>query len=166
MRRSCVILSTLCRCSENPITNPNPIYNYSKIVTILWHDAWKTEWSTAGQRLDTKLTHVTAATEDTEYCVAKRRFGKHVPVATNRHSNRRTVLDGDIYSVRLEAQFILVVSELSFPCGGSVKYLHRSPASRRRRREGKSRISQWNMDTSLKKLGPENDCAGEGQQQL
>jgi hypothetical protein len=27
-----------------------------------------------------------------------------------------------------------------FPCGGGVDYLHRSPASRRRRQKGKSRI--------------------------
>jgi hypothetical protein len=31
-------------------------------------------------------------------------------------------------------------SEIQFPCGGGVEYLHRSPASRRRRQKGKSRI--------------------------
>jgi hypothetical protein len=42
------------------------------------------------------------------------------------------------------------------PCGGGVEYLHRSPASRGRRRKGKSQI--WESPTGL---GPENDCAGE-----
>jgi hypothetical protein len=28
----------------------------------------------------------------------------------------------------------------SYPCGGGVEYLHRDPASRRRRRKGKSQI--------------------------
>jgi hypothetical protein len=31
-------------------------------------------------------------------------------------------------------------SNTSLPCGGGVEYLHRNPASRRRRRKGKSRI--------------------------
>jgi hypothetical protein len=31
----------------------------------------------------------------------------------------------------------------SDPCGGGVEYLHRDPASRRRRRKGKSQNWQW-----------------------
>jgi hypothetical protein len=29
-----VICSYICKCLVNPITNPNPIYSHSKIVTI------------------------------------------------------------------------------------------------------------------------------------
>jgi hypothetical protein len=51
--------------------------------------------------------------------------------------------------------------------GGGVEYLHRRPASRRRRRKGKSRISDSKIvATSPTGLGPENDCSGEGQQQI
>jgi hypothetical protein len=32
------------------------------------------------------------------------------------------------------------ISRVRFPCGGGVEYLHRDPASRRRRRKGKSQI--------------------------
>jgi hypothetical protein len=38
-------------------------------------------------------------------------LGKHVPVATNRRSNRRTVGDGDLYSARLEVK----KEEFSYP---------------------------------------------------
>jgi hypothetical protein len=55
-----------------------------------------------------------------------------------------------------------------FRGGGGVKYVHRNRACRRRRRKGKSGISdsKKNMVASPTGLGPENDCASEGQQQL
>jgi hypothetical protein len=36
--------------------------------------------------------------------------------------------------------FIALNSKMTHPCGGGVEYLHRDPASRRRRRKGKSQI--------------------------
>jgi hypothetical protein len=80
------------------------------------------------------------------------------------------------------------------PCGGGAQYLHRNPASRRRRRKGNpvrgsitgatlflrvymygdlalqvgevSNLRQLNMVMSPARLGPANDCAGEDQQKL
>jgi hypothetical protein len=47
------------------------------------------------------------------------------------------------------------------PWGGGVEYLHRDPASRRRRRKGKSQI--W--DSKIPRdSDPKKDCAGKGQQ--
>jgi hypothetical protein len=46
-------------------------------------------------------------------------------------------------------------------CGGGVEYLHRDPASRRRRRKGSLR-------SGTVKYGRESleDCAGKGQQRI
>jgi hypothetical protein len=52
------------------------------------------------------------------------------------------------------------------PCGGGVEYLHRDPASRRRRRKGKSQIWRQNMVASPKGLWPEKDYPGKGQQHM
>jgi hypothetical protein len=79
------------------------------------------------------------------------------------------------------------------PCGGGFEYLHRSPASRGRRRKGNPVLrgvtgppvpggykygdlalqvgglldpETVNMVMSPAGLGPEHDCAGEGQKQL
>jgi hypothetical protein len=62
-----------------------------------------------------------------------------VPVAT--WCNNRTVGRGVFYAVHAKATFA-VDCELvrQIPCGGGVEYLHRSPASRRRRHKGKSQI--------------------------
>jgi hypothetical protein len=53
----------------------------------------------------------------------------------------------------------------SSPCGGGVEYLHSDPASRRRRRKGKSQIRDSKV-ASPKGLGPGKDCAGKGQQHI
>jgi hypothetical protein len=62
-------------------------------------------------------------------------------MAKHSRNNRRNVRDGDLYSVYLE---VISVQESSFrndiPHEGGVEYLHSDPASRRRRRQGKSRI--------------------------
>jgi hypothetical protein len=45
------------------------------------------------------------------------------------------------------------------PCGGGVEYLHRDPASRRRRRKGKSQICDSKIRSQVPKgLGPEKGC--------
>jgi hypothetical protein len=69
------------------------------------------------------------------------------------------------------------------PCGGEFEYLHRNPASGRRRQkgnsvpgaykygdlalqaEGVSHLREWSLVMSPVGLGPENYCAGEAQQQ-
>jgi hypothetical protein len=53
------------------------------------------------------------------------------------------------------------------PCGGGIEYLHRDPATRKRRRNGKSQI--WDSkirSASIKGLGPEKDCVGKIQQHI
>jgi hypothetical protein len=53
------------------------------------------------------------------------------------------------------------------PCWSGVKYLHRSPACRGDEKGSlKSERVNYDMVASSKGLGPENDCAGEAQQQL
>jgi hypothetical protein len=100
----------------------------------------------------------------TNMTIAGQRLGKHVPAAKNRRGinlrcyegrslqtnsvqrafpwqqrgNRHYPLlsvDYTVYCIRSRAE-----KNDSIPCGGGVEYLHRSPASRRRRRKGKSRI--------------------------
>jgi hypothetical protein len=51
-------------------------------------------------------------------------------------------------------------------CGGVVEYLHRDPASRRRRRKGCLESETVKYGHESYGIGPENDCAGEDQQQL
>jgi hypothetical protein len=34
VRLSYLFVVTFCKCSINPITNPKPVYNHSKIMTI------------------------------------------------------------------------------------------------------------------------------------
>jgi hypothetical protein len=48
----------------------------------------------------------------------------------------------DVFSVGPPRDYISnpVVNQESAPCGGGVEYLHRDPASRKRRRKGKSQI--------------------------
>jgi hypothetical protein len=90
---------------------------------------------------------------------ARQRFGKHrlKTGITKEHllsngssrllwqritqNNRGTVWDGDLYSGRLEVtkNSDSVIREFT-PCGGGIEYLHRDPASRRRRWKGKSQI--------------------------
>jgi hypothetical protein len=52
-------------------------------------------------------------------------------------------------------------------CGSGVEYLHRDPASRKRRRKGKSQI--WDSKKTVaspKGLGPKKDCTGKGQRHI
>jgi hypothetical protein len=80
----------------------------------------------------------------TNMIIARQRFGKNVPVATNEHrkqNNRGTGSYVDLYSVLPEVikELVQFKSEPdTHPCGVGVEYLHRDPASRRRRRKGKS----------------------------
>jgi hypothetical protein len=56
-------------------------------------------------------------------------------------NNGNTVGSGVFYVVRFEAISLDRQSSVQFiPCGGGVEYVHRSPASRRRRRKWKSQI--------------------------
>jgi hypothetical protein len=99
--------------------------------------------------------------------IARKRFGKHVAERFTVNQNRRPLLDNGfgyrgitglfgttqtwtavleplkaVISVRFSRSYKwrrIFQTEQS-PCGGGVEYLHRSPASRRRRRKGKSRI--------------------------
>jgi hypothetical protein len=66
--------------------------------------------------------------------VSGKKFGKHVPVATNMHATteERCFLCGPCREV------ITRRAGAMDPCGGEVEYLHRDPESRRRRRKGKS----------------------------
>jgi hypothetical protein len=50
------------------------------------------------QLTPTKVVHIIV----TNMTIAGQRFGKHVPVATNRRSNRQTVGGSDLSSVRPE----------------------------------------------------------------
>jgi hypothetical protein len=56
--------------------------------------------------------------------------------------------------------------ESVLPCGGGVEYFHRDPASRRRRRKGKSRV--WDSKIWFESQGTptEKECAGKGQQHI
>jgi hypothetical protein len=74
--------------------------------------------------------------------VSMQRIGKYVPAAMNKHTiellletvfSTRSVLSG--YKEDNWGDPVIYT-----PCGGGVEYLHRDPASRRRRRKGKSRI--------------------------
>jgi hypothetical protein len=92
--------------------------------------------------------------------LAKRRLCKPRQLIGNAwniqtRNNRRTVFS--IWSVpKGYEQGTKLVLIYLIPCGGGIEYLHRSPASRRRRRKRKSRICE----------AVKNDCAGEDHQQL
>jgi hypothetical protein len=71
---------------------------------------------------------------------------RHVK-ARNRHAcNNRRAVGSDVFCAvrpRLYNERELSCGDgVRHPCGGGVEYLHRDPASRRRRRKGKSQI--WN----------------------
>jgi hypothetical protein len=64
-------------------------------------------------------------------------INKNIPVTTKQNNRRQlTVGHGDIFGARGSYKTELIRAP---PCGGGVEYLHRDPASRRRRRKGKSR---------------------------
>jgi hypothetical protein len=54
---------------------------------------------------------------------------------------------------------------VKYPCGGGVEYLHRNPASRRRRRKGKSQIWDSKIWSRVSK-DSEPRGAGKGQQHI
>jgi hypothetical protein len=71
--------------------------------------------------------------------VSGQRLDEHVPSATDTNAFNR----GRVFSMWSAPTYYKHGINLEFssiPCGGGVEYLHRSPASRRRRRKGKSRI--------------------------
>jgi hypothetical protein len=70
--------------------------------------------------------------------VSGQRLGKHVPAATDTNATIEELcfVCGPCRNIITDK--VTVVS--STPCGGGVEYLHRDPASRKRRRKGKSRI--------------------------
>jgi hypothetical protein len=87
--------------------------------------------------------------------VARQRLGKHIPAETNTHATIKDPVSKqrigkhtigvllDTISIRhVQSGFKKDFSweEIVIPCGGGVEYRHRSSASRRRRRKGKSRI--------------------------
>jgi hypothetical protein len=76
--------------------------------------------------------------------VSRRRIGKHVPAAMNTHSTIELLLETafstrSVQSGYKEDNWGEPVIEAD-PCGGGFEYLHRDPASRRRRRKGKSQM--------------------------
>jgi hypothetical protein len=73
--------------------------------------------------------------------VSGQRLGKHVSAATNTHAIIELLLETGYFLCGPCRDVIItrtVGAMNSDPCGGGVEYLHRDPASRRRRRNGKS----------------------------
>jgi hypothetical protein len=78
--------------------------------------------------------------EPEEKAVARQWLGKHFHMATNTHAQIKELLEA-VFSMRpVSYQIIGSERNMSIPCGGGVECLHRSSASDRRRRKGKSRI--------------------------
>jgi hypothetical protein len=74
--------------------------------------------------------------------ICRQRLGKHVPAATDTHATIQILLE-TVFSTRSVQRGYKENNWSKFsshPCGGGVEYLHRDPASRRRRRKVKSRI--------------------------
>jgi hypothetical protein len=84
--------------------------------------------------------------------IAKQLLCKHVNVEAEADETPELFLEKQHATIEdlLEAVFSMLskptlysdgpTCKLTHPCGGGVKYLHRDPASRRRRRKGKSEI--------------------------
>jgi hypothetical protein len=74
--------------------------------------------------------------------VSRQWNGKHVPAATNTHSTIELPLETvfSALSVQRGCKEDNWGDTVVSPCGGRIEYLHRDPASRRRRRKGKSQI--------------------------
>jgi hypothetical protein len=80
--------------------------------------------------------------EPKETAVEMQRLSKHVSLATYTHATIEELLEA-AFSVRSMLRLCQQGHQLGArhnPCGGGVEYLHRDPASRRRRRKGKSQI--------------------------
>jgi hypothetical protein len=104
-------------------------------ICILWHDAWKSAKFNARQRLGKQVPAEMNMHATIEEPISKQPIGKHTTIG---------VLLETVFSIRsVQRGFTERVSwelAVSNPCGGGVEYLHRDPASRRRRRKGKSQI--------------------------
>jgi hypothetical protein len=104
---------------------------------ILWHDAWKSGSSIAGQRFIKRVSVTTALgnmhshdNASLSTLVTARLIC--VPLTLDTMCSvfgSREVIKGEQFARRI-----------IIPCGGAVEYLHRNPASGRRRRKRKSRI--------------------------
>jgi hypothetical protein len=72
----------------------------------------------------------------------RQRLREHVPVAMNTHTTIDLLLETvfSMLSVPRCYNWVGLGQLASNPCGGGVEYLNRDPASRRRRRKGKSQI--------------------------
>jgi hypothetical protein len=71
--------------------------------------------------------------------VSTQRLGKHVDTATDTHITIEVLLETAFSTLSVQRGYE-DFENWSYPCGGGLEYLHRDPASRRRRRKGKSRI--------------------------
>jgi hypothetical protein len=74
--------------------------------------------------------------------VSRQRLDKQVPAATDTHATIKVLLETVFYTRSAQRGYKKDNrgKRASDPCGGGVEYLHRDPASRRRRRKGKSQI--------------------------
>jgi hypothetical protein len=78
--------------------------------------------------------------------VSRQRLGKHIPAKQTQRpllGSSWTTTMGELCFLRGACREVIsgAILELTqHPCGGGVEYLHRDPASRRRRRKGKSQI--------------------------
>jgi hypothetical protein len=70
--------------------------------------------------------------------VSRQRLGKHVPAATDMHATIEVLLEMVLSTRSVQRSYKEDTwgNRVSDPCGGGIKYLHRSPASRKRRRKG------------------------------
>jgi hypothetical protein len=111
------------------------------------------------------VTHIPPATNES---IVSPWLVKHIPMATDKTDQctkcwKWWSIFGSPGSQFTSGQF----SRKGSPCGGGIEYLHRDPASRRRRRKGKSQI--WDSKLCLpspKGLETEKHCAGKGQQHI
>jgi hypothetical protein len=75
--------------------------------------------------------------------VSRQRLDKHVSAATDEHVTINVLLEIIFYTQSVQRAYKednWGKQTSSTLCGGGVEYLHRDPASRRRRRKGKSQI--------------------------
>jgi hypothetical protein len=77
--------------------------------------------------------------EPEETSITRQRLSKHVPAATNTQATIEELLEA-MFSVGSAPRLYNEKPRPDYKCGGGVEYLHRDPASRRRRRNGKSQI--------------------------
>jgi hypothetical protein len=76
-----------------------------------------------------------------ETFITRQRLSKHVPDATNTQAKEEVLLEKMFPILSVQSGYKRAADlEVAHPCGGGVEYLHRDPASRRRRRKGKSQI--------------------------